>query len=169
MRPRVPRASQPAYNVLGAVSSRNADVDPAELIEILCSLDVIGEHGWIGAVMVAVVFCRQLDALPTHVEVIPPTTVRAQHRNLRPGSRGSSANYQEPQPRFRWRLCARIHEVQRDLELTQTTGTTMVTSQVCDVRRFEARNCGKSVEPRDGGTETAPLPRSNAVRSGVVS
>ena len=43
-------------NVLGAVSSRNADVDPAELIEILCSLDVIGEHGWIGAVMVAVVF-----------------------------------------------------------------------------------------------------------------
>src|SRR6185437_2917650 len=32
----------------------------------------------------------------------------------------------------------------------------MVTSQVCDVRRLEARSCGKSVEPRDGGTETAP-------------
>ena len=52
-------------------------IDPAELIEILETTDVIGELDRVGAMMVSVVFDGELDVLPTHVEVIPPIAVRA--------------------------------------------------------------------------------------------
>ena len=97
--------------------SHHANDRPAKLTQIFETTYVVSELDRVGAMVVSVVFDGKLDALPPHVKVVPPIAVRAQNRNLglRPWQAGT--NQQEPQSRLLRRLCARVHQIKRLLEL----------------------------------------------------
>src|SRR4051794_39185698 len=94
--------------------------EPTQLAEVLRTFNLVGKSLAVGPVVVAVVFDREHWVLPAHVEVIPATAVRAEDWDLSSWPRVAGAAYQEPQPRFLWRLCACVHHVQCHLKLAQT-------------------------------------------------
>src|SRR3954453_3170083 len=125
MSARLTGAPDAAKDVDSMVARCHRHDEPTQLAEVLRAFNLVGKSLAVGPVVVAVVFHGKHQVFPAHVEVIPSTAVGALHRNLRPRSRKACANHQEPQPRFLWRLCARIHEVQRRLEPAQTACMTM--------------------------------------------
>jgi hypothetical protein len=114
---RVPCAVDASKNVDSMVSRCGRHDEPTQLVKVLRTLNLIRKSLAVRPMVIAVVFQREHHDLPPHIQVVRATTVGTQYRNLRPRSREPGANYQEPQPRFLWRFCARIHETQRDLEL----------------------------------------------------
>src|SRR5215207_8552541 len=99
------------------MSRSRSDDGPTQLVKVFRAFDFVCESLAASPMMIAVVFQGQHYVLPSHVEVIPPTAIRTQHRNLRPRSRVTGANYQQAQPRFLRRLGAGINEVQHRFEL----------------------------------------------------
>jgi hypothetical protein len=53
------------------------DHGPIQNVEVLCAFDFVSESLASSPVLVAVILSGELDVLPTHVEVIPPSTIGA--------------------------------------------------------------------------------------------
>jgi hypothetical protein len=81
------------------------------------ALDLISEKLAAGAMVVALVLRCKQQLGPTHVEVVPATAIRAEHRNLCGRSGVSVLNQQQSQPRFLRRFGAHIDERERFIEL----------------------------------------------------
>ena len=90
---------------------------PTDFLNVLRTLDLIGESRAIGAMLIALIFHGQHELPPAHVEVVLPKPIGAHHRNLRFRSAVARTNQQEPQPGFSRRRRTGVNEAERCLEL----------------------------------------------------